>query len=108
VIEFEGRSDKSIIRRARRRLVRHYHVIDNRIGDPLGYRDDVFSSRREAETAARSRAEWLAMGDLQVEALTGSGRYLITTRRAGDPGRLIEVEACEDTGCLERDYDSLC
>ena len=91
-----------------RRGSRHFHVIENAIGDPLGYRDDVFSSRRQAEATARTRAEWLAaVAGLQVEALAGSGRWLVTTRRAGDPGRLIEVEACEDAGCLERDYDSL-
>jgi hypothetical protein len=92
-----------------RRVRRHYHVIENAIGDPQGYRDDVFPSRRQAEGTARTRAEWLALvAGLQVEALSGSGRYLVTTRRAGDPGRLIEVEACTDAGCLEADYDSIC
>jgi len=92
-----------------RRGRRHYHVIESRIGDPLGYRDDVFATRRLAAATARTRAEWLAlMGGLQVEALSGSGRYLVTTRRAGDPGRLIEVESCEDAGCLEADYDAMC
>jgi hypothetical protein len=45
---------------------------------------------------------------MKVEALSGSGRWLVTTRRAGDAGRLIEVEACQDADCLEADYDSLC
>jgi hypothetical protein len=95
-----------IIRPQHRKAARHYHVIENRIGDPLGYHDDVFPSRRQAQQQARTRAEWLALvAGLQVEALSGSGRYLVTTRRAGDPGRLIEVEACEDASCLEADYD---
>jgi hypothetical protein len=92
-----------------RRAGRHYHVIENRIGDPLGYRDEVFNTRREAEATSRTRAEWLAaVAGLEVEALSGSGRYLVTTRRAGDPGRLIEVEACTDAGCLEPDCNSIC
>jgi hypothetical protein len=92
-----------------RRSARHYHVIENRIGDPLGYRDDVFTTRRQAAATARARAQWLALvAGLHVEALSGSGRYLVTTRRAGDPGHLIEVEVCEEGGCLEADYDSLC
>jgi hypothetical protein len=84
------------------RSTRHYHVIENTIGKPLGYRDDVFPSRRLAEAQARTRAEWMAaMAGLSVEALTGSGRYLITTHRPQDPGRLIEVEACDDRECME-------
>ncbi len=87
-----------------RRANRHYHVIENKIGDPLGYRDDVFKMRREADATARTRAAWLAaVTGLQLEALSGSGRYLVTARRAGDPGRLIEVESCEDPECLEGD-----
>jgi hypothetical protein len=90
---------------ARPRSTRHYHVIENTIGKPLGYRDDVFPSRRRAEAQARSRAQWMAaMAGLDVEALTGSGRYLVTTRRSQDPGRLIEVEACDDRECFEVAY----
>jgi hypothetical protein len=100
---------ESIIRPQARRSRSHYHVIENRIGDPLGYRDDVFATRRQAAATARTRAEWLALvAGLQVQILSGSGRYLVTTRRAGDPGRLIEVESCEDVGCLEADCDSMC
>ncbi|MBJ7601121.1 MAG: hypothetical protein JF922_23990 [Candidatus Dormibacteraeota bacterium] len=84
-------------------------MIETGIGDPVGYRDDLFKSRREAEMAARTRAEWqAAVSDLRVEALSGAGRYLITTRRGGDPGRLIEVEPCLDPACLEADNDSMC
>jgi hypothetical protein len=94
---------------AGRRPARHYHVIENRIGDPLGYRDDVFATRRQAAATARTRAEWLALvAGLHVEALSGSDRYLVTTRRAGDAGHLIEVEVCDEDGCLEAVYDSLC
>jgi hypothetical protein len=90
---------------ARPRSTRHYHVIENTIGKPLSYRDDVFPSRRLAEAQARSRAEWMAaMAGLSVEALSGSGRYLVTTRRPQDPGRLIEVEACDDRECFEAAY----
>ena len=100
------RTGKPIIPR-RPEEARHYHLSETRIGDPLGYRDEVFRNRRQAAAAARSRAEWLtAVADLQLVALTGSGRYLLTTRRIGDPGCLIEVEACEDFGCLDRGYGS--
>jgi hypothetical protein len=92
---------------AKRHAVRHYHVLENTLGNPSGYRDDVFPTRREAQAVARARAEWLAVvAGLHVEALTGSGRYLITTRRPQDPGRLIEVETCEDGACLESAYRS--
>jgi hypothetical protein len=103
-----GSASHPIIRPRSRRAARHYHVLENAIGDPLGYRDDVFASRRQAEATARTRAQWLALAGLHIEALSGSGRWLITTRRAGDPGRLLEVEACEDAGCLEANYDSVC
>ena len=91
------------------RKARHYHVIENRIGEPLGYRDDVFPTRREARGAARARAAWLAaVAGLEVHALSGVGRYLITTRRPGDPGCLVEVEACDDRACLELTYGPMC
>jgi hypothetical protein len=81
---------------------RHYHLVDNRFGDPHGYRDEVFPSRRIAEAAARARAQWLAMVDgLRVEALSGRGRYLVTTGLSRDPGRMIEVEVCDEVECLE-------
>jgi hypothetical protein len=49
-----------------------------------------------------------ALAGLSVEALTGSGRYLISTRRPQDPGRLIEVEACDDRECFEAAYGPMC
>jgi hypothetical protein len=35
------------------------------------------------------------------------GRYLITTGRPHDAGRMIAVEECDDADCLELGYDSL-
>ena len=79
----------------------HYHVMDNQVGDPAGYRDDLFASRRVAYAAARARAQWLAaVTGLRVEQLTGGARYLLTTGRAQDAGRTIEVEECDDPECL--------
>lgn len=76
--------------------------MDNQVGDPTGYRDDVFANRRLAYAAARTRAQWLAaVANLRVEPLTGGARYLITTGRTQDPGRTIEVEECNDPECLQ-------
>jgi hypothetical protein len=83
------------------RPMRHYHVIENAVGEPHSYRDDVFRSRRRAFGAARERAQWLeAVAGLRVDPLVGAGRYFITTGRYRDAGRLIAVEACEEAGCL--------
>jgi hypothetical protein len=80
---------------------RHYHVIENSVGEPQGFRDEMFRSRRRALAAARTRAEWLsAVAGLRVESLVGSGRYFITTGRPGDAGRLISVEDCTEAACL--------
>jgi hypothetical protein len=38
---------------------------------------------------------------LHVEALGGAGRYLVTSGRPADPGRMIEVEECDEPQCLE-------
>jgi hypothetical protein len=79
----------------------HYHVIENPVGEPQGYRDEMFRSRRRALMEARERAEWLsAVAGLRVEALVGVGRYFITTGRPGDAGRLITVEDCDDADCF--------
>jgi hypothetical protein len=67
--------------------MRHYHVIENAVGEPHGYRDDVFRNRRRALIAAKERAEWLAaVAGLRVESLVGTGRYFITTGRPSDAG----------------------
>ena len=42
------------------RQLRHYHVIENTVGNPQGYRDDLFRSRRRALEVARSRAHCYA------------------------------------------------
>jgi len=77
--------------------MRHYHVIENAVGEHEGYRDEMFRSRRRALTAAKTRAEWLsAVAGLRVESLVGMGRYFITTGRPGDAGRLISVEDCDE------------
>jgi hypothetical protein len=81
--------------------MRHYHVIENAVGEPHGYRDDVFRNRRRALIAAKERAEWLAaVAGLRVESLVGTGRYFITTGRPSDAGRLIAVEDCDEADCL--------
>jgi hypothetical protein len=81
--------------------MRHYHVIENAVGEPHGYRDEVFRSRRRALAAAKERAHWLAaVAGLRVESLVGTGRYFMTTGRAGDAGRLIAMEDCDEAECL--------
>ena len=62
VIELRRQDEsKSIfIHPKQRRNVRHYHLVENRIGDPLSYRDDVFTTRRRASDEARTRVQWLA------------------------------------------------
>jgi hypothetical protein len=81
----------------------HYHVVETAVGDPNGYRDDLFRSRRRALVEAKSRAHWrAALAGCRVEALLGPpGRYLVTTGRPNDAGRLIAVEDCDDPDCLE-------
>jgi hypothetical protein len=93
-------------REQRRRA--HYHVIENTVGDPLGYRDDVFRSRRRALDVAKSRAEWVAtMVGGHVETLSRpAGRYLVITGRPRDAGRLFSVEECEDAECLDLEGSS--
>jgi hypothetical protein len=86
---------------AQGRLMRHYHVIENAVGEPQGYRDAVFRSHRRALIAAKTRADWLAaVAGHRVESLVGTGRYFITTGRPGDAGRLIAVEDCDEAECL--------
>ena len=87
----------------------HYHVIENTVGNPQGYRDDLFRSRRRALEVARSRAHWLAtVAGGRVESLLGPpGRYLITTGRPSDAGHMIAVEECDDDACLDIGYDSM-
>jgi hypothetical protein len=89
--------------------LRHYHVIENAVGDPNGYRDDLFHSRRHAVEAAKMRAHRLAaMAGSRVEPLMGPpGRYLVTTGEAHDAGRMMAVEPCDDPDCLEVEYRSM-
>jgi hypothetical protein len=91
-----------------REPVPHFHVIESAVGDPQGYRDDLFRTRRRALELARSRAHWLAaIAGCRVETLLGPpGRYLVTTGRPHDTGRMISVEQCDDAGCLEGAQDS--
>ena len=91
------------------RQLRHYHVIENTVGNPQGYRDDLFRSRRRALEVARSRAHWLAtVAGCGVESLRGpAGRYLITTGRPSDAGHMIAVEECDDDACLDIGYGSM-
>ena len=93
---------KQVSSSRRQQGIRHYHLVENHIGNPLGYRDEVFSTRRQAGQVARIRVQWLAAAGRHVEAITVSGpRYLVTRPGARDPGCLIQVEECEDAGCLE-------
>jgi hypothetical protein len=39
------------------RAGRHYHLIDHRVGNPAGFKDEPFSSRLAAVRTARERAE---------------------------------------------------
>jgi hypothetical protein len=87
---------------------RHYHLSDTTIGGHSSYRDDVFTTRREALSAARERARWLAaVNGLKVQALADPGRYLLTTGRPHDAGRIIELEDCDDPDCIDLAYDSI-
>jgi hypothetical protein len=84
----------------------HYHVIETALGQRDGYRDHLFRNRRHALEEAKTRAEWLAaVTSCRVERLFGpAGRYLVTTGRPHDPGRMVAVEECDDAECLEVDY----
>lgn len=97
------RSDEETITLARGgKRVGHYHLVDSAVGDPRSFRDELFRSRRRALAAARARADWLNLVvGLRVEPLGGSGRYLITSGHAGDAGRMIEIEECDEPLCLE-------
>jgi hypothetical protein len=102
-----GLGDQKRKDRARPAPVRHYHVIETAVGDRYGYRDDLFGSRRHATEVARTRAQWLATvaAGGRVETLLGpAGRYLVTTGRPSDAGRLIAVEECDDPDCVDRDH----
>src|SRR3989442_12323691 len=73
VIEVLRQHDtKPIIHPKQRRTIRHYHLVENRIGDPLSYRDDVFTTRRLASGEARMRVQWLARSAFHVEPVTGA------------------------------------
>src|SRR5207245_3281657 len=75
VIELRRQDEsKPIIHPKQRRTVHHYHLFETRIGDPLSYRDDVFTTRRRASDEARTRIQWLAAAGLHVETVTGSRR----------------------------------
>jgi hypothetical protein len=101
-----GLHGSSIPRRLR---VRHYHLTDTTIGAISGYRDDIFASRRQALVAARERAEWIAaLTGWRVQPLADPGRYLLTTGRPNEAGRIIELEECEDPECLEIAFGSVC
>jgi hypothetical protein len=41
-----------------------------------------------------------------VDVLEGGTRYLVTTGRRHDSGRMIGVEKCDDPACLEAVYGS--
>jgi hypothetical protein len=43
-----------------------------------------------------------------VHPLAEAGRYLLTTGRPRDAGRIIELEECDDPECLEIAYGSVC
>ena len=99
---FGERADRSRGVHAGPDRARHYHIIESAVGDPGGYRDDVFRNRRLAIDAARNRAQWLAtVAGCRVEPLLGPpARYLITTGQPHDAGRMIAVEECDDPECL--------
>jgi hypothetical protein len=69
----------------------------------------LFRGRRQAVEAAKSRAHWLAaVAGCGVVTLFGpAGRYLVTTGRPHDAGRMIAVEDCDDPDCLEIAYNSV-
>lgn len=78
----------------------HHHVIESAIGDPQSYRDEPFRSRRRALEVARDRANWLTtVTGCRVDSVGAGARYLITTGRPQDAGRMIVVEECHDPQC---------
>jgi hypothetical protein len=87
----------------------HYHLVDSTPGGQTGYREEIFDTRSEAKLAARERAVWLAsLSGWHVHPVTGRAGFLITSGRAHEAGRMIEVQDCDDQGCLERAYGPMC
>jgi hypothetical protein len=82
--------------------VRHYHLSEHTVGDSDGYRDEIFRTQRCALEAAKMRAEWLAaLSGLHVEPLVERGRFLVTSGRPHDAGRMIWIERCDEADCLK-------
>lgn len=87
----------------------HYHLVDSTAGGPAGYPDELFEKQREATRAAHQRAVWLAaLLGWQVHPISGEAGYLISSGRAHEAGRMIEVQECDDPGCLEAAYGPMC
>lgn len=87
----------------------HYHLVDSAAGNQPEYAEEIFESPVEAGVAARERAVWLAeLAGWQVHSITSGLGFLISSGRAHEAGRMIEVQECDDPGCLEATYGSMC
>jgi hypothetical protein len=87
----------------------HYHLVDSTAGSRPGYAEEIFENRMEADIAAFDRAAWLAgVFGWRVHHIAGEAGFLISSGRADEAGRMIGVQECDDPGCLEVAYGSLC
>jgi hypothetical protein len=87
----------------------HYHLVDSTRGSQLGYHEEIFGVKSEAVAAARDRAVWLAgLSGWRMHSVTGRAGFLISSGRAQDAGRMIEVQECDDPACLEAAYGPMC
>ena len=79
------------------------------MGGQAGYRDETFGTWGEARVAARERATWLAsLSGWRVHPVSGRAGFLISSGRAHEAGRMIEVLDCDDPECLEMAYGPMC
>jgi hypothetical protein len=87
----------------------HYHLVDSTRAGQVGYHEEIFGSSGEALAAARDRAVWLAdLSGWRVHSVTSRDGFLITSGRAHEAGRMIEVQECDDPECLEAAYGPMC
>jgi hypothetical protein len=79
------------------------------MGGQSGFREEIFGRFSEASVAAQERAVWLAgLYGWRVHPVTGRTGFLISSGRADEAGRMIEVQDCDDPQCLETAYGPMC
>ncbi|PZR94799.1 MAG: hypothetical protein DLM67_12110 [Candidatus Nephthysia bennettiae] len=83
--------------------------MDSTRGSQIGYHEEIFGSSSEARVAARDRAVWLAgLSGWRVHTVSSGDGFLITSGRAHEAGRMIEVQECDHPACLEAAYGPMC